>query len=89
LGIGILYEDLVKDGIARGLFKRVHVTELPRESIGYLVYHRSRPLSSTGQVLEAMMRERCTIGHHEPVSSDRDIPAEVSPEAAVTEEDSL
>ena len=57
LGVGILYEDAVKDGLAGGLFKQVHISGLAMEGKTYIVYHKQRPLSANGEVFLNLLRQ--------------------------------
>ena len=57
LGVGILYEDAVKDGLASGLFKRVNISGLAMEGKTYIIYHKSRPLSANGDIFLNLLRQ--------------------------------
>ena len=57
LGVGILYEDAVKDGLASGVFKKLRISGLPMEGTSYIVYHKQRPLSSNAEVFLNLLRQ--------------------------------
>jgi DNA-binding transcriptional LysR family regulator len=57
LGVGILYEDALKDDLASGLFKQVRISGLPMEGKTYLIYHKQRPLSSSGEIFLNLLRQ--------------------------------
>ena len=57
LGIGILYEDLVKEDLARGSFRRVRISDLPAEVQSYVVYDKQRPLSASAEVFLNILRK--------------------------------
>ena len=57
LSVGILYEDAVKDGLAAGVFKQVHISGLLMEGKTYIIYHKSRPLSTSGEVFLSLLRQ--------------------------------
>ena len=59
LGVGILYEDALKDAFTRGLFKKVHVSGLFLEGKTYIVWHKRRPLSSSGEDFLKLLRDWC------------------------------
>lgn len=59
LGVGILYEDVVRDGLARGLFKRVPIPGFPIEAQTYVIYHKSRPLSASAEGFLHILRKHC------------------------------
>jgi DNA-binding transcriptional LysR family regulator len=59
LGVGILYEDALKDAFTRGLFKKVHVSGLSLEGKTYIVWQKQRPLSSSGETFLKLLREWC------------------------------
>jgi DNA-binding transcriptional LysR family regulator len=61
LGVGILYEHLVKDGLTRGVFKRVPIPGLPAESVIYVVYNRTRPLSASAAAFLDVLRKHSRI----------------------------
>ena len=43
LGVGILYEDAVKEGLASGVFKKLRISGLQMEGTSYIVYHKQTP----------------------------------------------
>ena len=48
LGVGFLYEDSVKEGLASGVFKKLRISGLQMEGTSYIVFHkqrRSRPVA--------------------------------------------
>lgn len=57
--MGILYEDVLKDMNARGLFKQLRVSGLPLEEETYIVFHKERPLSPSGEAFLKVLREWC------------------------------
>jgi DNA-binding transcriptional LysR family regulator len=57
LGVGILYEDSVKDGLTRGVFKRVSIPGLPAEAQIYVVYNKTRPLSTSAAAFLDVLRK--------------------------------
>ena len=57
LGVGILYEDAVKDGLASGVFKKLRISGLQMEGTSYIIYHKSRPLSSNGDIFLNLLRQ--------------------------------
>jgi DNA-binding transcriptional LysR family regulator len=59
LGVGILYEDALKDAFTWGLFKKVHVSGLCLEGKTYILCHKQRPLSSSGEAFRKLLREWC------------------------------
>jgi len=58
-GIGILYEDSVKDGLAHGVFRRIRIADFPSEAQTYVVYHNQRPLSPSAGAFLNILRKRC------------------------------
>jgi DNA-binding transcriptional LysR family regulator len=59
MGVGILYEGLVKDGIARGLFKRVPIADFPFKAQSYVVYPKHPPLSVSAETFLHILRRHC------------------------------
>jgi DNA-binding transcriptional LysR family regulator len=59
LGVGILYEDVLKEPSARGSFKQVRISGLSMEGKIYIIYHKGRPLTSSAEAFLALVRERC------------------------------
>jgi len=59
LGVGILYEDVLKENNGRGLFKQLRVSDLPVEEKTYIIYHEQRPLSPSGEAFLKLLREWC------------------------------
>jgi DNA-binding transcriptional LysR family regulator len=59
LGVGILYQDVLKENNARGLFKQLRVSDLPIEEKTYVVYHKQRPLSPSAEAFLKLLREWC------------------------------
>lgn len=68
LGVGILYEHLVKDGLTRGVFKRFPIPGLPAESLTYVVYNKSRPLSASAAAFLNVLRKHYRIPQQVPGS---------------------
>jgi DNA-binding transcriptional LysR family regulator len=61
LGVGILYEDSVKDGLTRGVFKRVSIPGLPAEAQIYVVYNKTQPLSTSAAAFLDVLRKHCRV----------------------------
>jgi DNA-binding transcriptional LysR family regulator len=59
LGVGILYQDVLKQPTTRGLFKQLRVSGLPIEGKSYIVYHKQRPLSPSAEAFLKLLREWC------------------------------
>ena len=59
LGVGILFEDLLREDVARGLFKTVNIPGLCMEGNTYIIYHKHRSLSSCGEVFLKLLRQWC------------------------------
>jgi DNA-binding transcriptional LysR family regulator len=59
LGVGILYEDVLKDTKARGLFKQLRVSGLPIEGKAYILFYKERPLSPSAEAFLKLLREWC------------------------------
>jgi LysR family transcriptional regulator, transcriptional activator of the cysJI operon len=57
LGVGIMYEDALKDGLAAGVFKQVHISGLSMEGKTYIIFHKSRPLSPNGEIFLNLLRQ--------------------------------
>ena len=57
LGVGFLYEDSVKEGLASGVFKKLRISGLQMEGNTYLIYHKNRPLSSNGDIFLNQLRQ--------------------------------
>ena len=68
LGVGILYEDFVKDGLTRGVFKRVSIPGLPAEAQIYVVYNKTRPLSASAAAFLNVIQKHCRTPHQLPIS---------------------
>lgn len=61
LGIGILYEDIVKDDLARGDFRRIRIADFPSEAQSYVVYEKHRPLSASAERFLEILRKHCRL----------------------------
>ena len=59
LGVGILYHDAVKDALAHGSFKQIHISGLSIEEKTYILCHKQRALSTSGEAFLKLLRERC------------------------------
>jgi DNA-binding transcriptional LysR family regulator len=59
LGVGILFQDVLRDTNARGLFKRLRISGLPMEGKAYIVFHKQRPLSPCVEAFLKLLREWC------------------------------
>ena len=57
LGVGILYEDAVKECLAGGVFKKLRISGLSMEGNSYIVYYKQRPLSSNAEVFLNLLRQ--------------------------------
>ena len=68
LGVGILYEATVKDGLTRGVFKRVSIPGLPAEAQIYVMYHKTRPLSASAAAFLNVIRNHRTTPQQVPTS---------------------
>jgi DNA-binding transcriptional LysR family regulator len=78
LGVGILYEDVVKDGLARGLFRRVRIVDFPAEVQSYVVYHKHRTLSGNGEAFLQILRKRCGTQHQAQVDDQQIVRKDIS-----------
>ena len=80
LGVGILYEDVVKEELKRGLFKRVHISGVPIQGTAYVLYHTERPLSGTGEAFLRVLKQWCKKrggSSHRTTEIVKRIPADV------------
>jgi DNA-binding transcriptional LysR family regulator len=59
LGVGILYHDALKDALAHGSFKQIHISGLSIEEKTYIVCHKQRALSTSGEAFLKLLREWC------------------------------
>jgi DNA-binding transcriptional LysR family regulator len=59
LGIGIIFEEVVKEEIARGLFQRVRIPGFPAQAKAYVIYHKHRSLSPNAEVFLRLVRAWC------------------------------
>jgi LysR family transcriptional regulator, transcriptional activator of the cysJI operon len=59
LGVGILYEDALKDAFTRGLFKKIRIAGLSLEGKTYIMCHKQRPLSSSGEAFVKLLKDWC------------------------------
>ena len=59
LGIGILYDEIVKEDIHKGIFKAVSIPGLSHKATSYLIYHRERPLSPSAEAFLTLLRSWC------------------------------
>jgi LysR family transcriptional regulator, transcriptional activator of the cysJI operon len=57
LGVGILYHEVLKDEIARGVFKEVHVSGLQTQRETYIFYLKERPLSPSAEIFLKLLRQ--------------------------------
>ena len=59
LGVGILYQGLLKETNGRGSFKQLRVSGLSMEGKAYIVCHKERPLSPCSEAFLKLLREWC------------------------------
>jgi DNA-binding transcriptional LysR family regulator len=59
LGVGILYEDVLRETNARGSFKQLRILGLSMEGKTYIIYHKERPLSASAEAFVGLVREWC------------------------------
>ena len=57
LGVGILYWEVVKEDVARGLFKHLQASGRHLEANTYIVYHKQQSLSSTAEAFLKLLRQ--------------------------------
>jgi DNA-binding transcriptional LysR family regulator len=69
LGVAILYQDIVKDGLAKRLFKQVRIADFTWETQSYVVYHKHRPLSASAEAFLEILRKRCRSPQSQQTSS--------------------
>jgi DNA-binding transcriptional LysR family regulator len=59
VGLGIVYKDVAKDDIKRGMFKALKVRDFKLEGQSYIIYHGERAVSKTArEFLDLMRRSR-------------------------------
>jgi hypothetical protein len=57
--LGIVYKDVAKDDIKRGMFKALKVRDFKLEGQSYIIYHGERAVSKTArEFLDLMRRSR-------------------------------
>jgi len=61
LGVGIVFEEVVREEIARGLFKRVRIPGFPAEAKAYVIYHKHRSLSPGAEAFLTLLRDWCAL----------------------------
>jgi DNA-binding transcriptional LysR family regulator len=61
LGVGILYEVLLQEHIAGGLFKQVNIKGLSAQENTYVLCHKERPLTDCAVVFLKMLRNFCKV----------------------------
>lgn len=61
LGIGIVFEEVVRDEIARGFFRRVRLPGVSTEAKAYVIYHKHRSLSPGAEAFLTLVREWCAL----------------------------
>jgi DNA-binding transcriptional LysR family regulator len=59
LGVGILYEDIVRKLIARGVFKRVPLTGMSLVGNSFIILHKDSPISGNAEQFLHLLREWC------------------------------
>jgi DNA-binding transcriptional LysR family regulator len=79
LGVGILYYDTVKDAFAQELFKQIHVSGLSLEGKTYIMWHKRRSLSSSGEAFLKLLREWCEAKRNHTKNRIPSDPAEPNP----------
>jgi DNA-binding transcriptional LysR family regulator len=57
LGVGILYHEVLKHEIARGVFKELKVSGLQTQRETYIFYHKERPLSPSAETFLKLLRQ--------------------------------
>jgi DNA-binding transcriptional LysR family regulator len=78
LGIGIVFEEVVKEEIARGLFKRVRIPGFPAEAKAYVIYHKHRSLSPSAEAFLNLIREWCASRENRYSSPSKETSYETS-----------
>ena len=78
LGVGILYDEVVKEDIAQGIFKRLRIPGASRETNSYVIYHRQRVLSSNAQAFLVLVRESCNPRRKRHTAPSQHSPHEVT-----------
>jgi len=59
VGLGIVYKDVVKDDIKRGMFKALTVRDFKMDGQTYIIYHRERAVSEPArEFLDLLRRSR-------------------------------
>jgi len=61
LGIGILYDVLLKDEFARGLFKEVKIQGFSAQGNAYVLCHKQRALSPCAGAFLKILRDFCSV----------------------------
>ena len=59
-GVGILYNDLVKEDVRRGDFKLVKVRGIDLSGTSSVIYSRGKPLSSSAEASLVLLRDAGT-----------------------------
>ena len=57
MGVGIVYEDVIKSEVASGEFKILDVDGLELEGESFIIYSKTRPLSPVAQEFLELLRE--------------------------------
>jgi DNA-binding transcriptional LysR family regulator len=65
--IGVLYRDLVEQGVREGTFKILNVAGLNMSVISYIVYPRGKLLSQGAQEFLGVLRTNCQHGGRNPL----------------------
>jgi DNA-binding transcriptional LysR family regulator len=81
LGIGVVFEEVVKEEIARGLFKRMRIPGFPAEAMAYVIYHKHRSLSPSAEAFLRLVREWCASRQSRNSSRSKDTSYEFLPES--------
>jgi len=59
LGIGILYQSVITEELARGRLKLLRIPEFPFKANTYVIYKKHSPLSACGEAFLNVVREWC------------------------------
>jgi DNA-binding transcriptional LysR family regulator len=82
LGVGILYEEALRNAFTRGLFKKVHVSGLSLEGKTYITWQKQRSLSSSGEAFVKLLRDWCDAKRPKRSNNTPSNPSRLSSEPA-------